>query len=350
MSNHADESNSASRGARRRRDAHDEREESEALRWWTKPGVLVFLATLGLAAAGWTLVFQATRKIPVHEATLSGLHMRLVQARWILDQMDHGENFQKPSIMMPDMPDWGKQRVTIELAFTNVTDDHLIFDGSEFYLVPEIGEAVPPIGAQVGIAPVGPGQDLNTAIHFDFDTTLPHGKLRVEWRRKGDSIFLPIPEPAEHYHLRPRATDLALPPKAELLLPIGKPEAGKGLYDQVYGCTACHGDPKVPGSNNVGPHLGSIAELAKTRIPGKSAAQYIYESILDPNAFIAPECKGGLPCLTPSAMPEYANLITLEHAAAILTYLLEQDAPVETPAAGSPAAETLETEAVAPGS
>ena len=311
------------RGAELRRALRRRKERRESLRWWTQPGVLIFLSAVGLAAVGWGMVIQASRRIPVEEVTLDGLNLHLEEARWILDQMDHGENFQKPSVMMPDMPEWGKQRVTLDLAFQNRTAETRIYDGSEFFLVPEIGEEVSPIGAQVGRAQVGPGQSLNTAIHFDFDTRLPHGKLRVEWRRGADSAFFAVPEPAEHYHLRPRGGEVALPPDARLLLPIGKPERGAGLYRSVYGCIACHGDPAIPESNNVGPHLGGIAAAAGGRIEGVAAPQYLYESIVEPGAFIAPECKGGAPCSEPTAMPEYASLVDLQDAADLLTYLLE---------------------------
>lgn len=304
----------AGRGAEKRR---------EALRWWGRPGVLIFLGAFSLAAVGWGLVIQAGRKIPVREATLDGLHLRLNQARWILDQMDHGENFQKPSVMMPDMPEWGKQRVTLDLSFHNQAAETRTYDGLELFLVPEEGDEVSPIGAQLGRARLAPGQSLNTAVHFDFDTTLPHGKLRVEWRRGEASAYFPIPEPAEHYHLRPRGGEISLPPDARLLLPIARPERGQRLYDAVYGCVACHGDPAVPDSNNVGPHLAGIAAAAGGRIEGMPAPQYLYESIIAPGAFIAPECKGGLPCSTPTAMPEYASLIDLQDAADLLGYLLE---------------------------
>ena len=292
--------------------------------WWKNPGVLVFVVTVALALGGWALVFRATQRIPVEEATVGGLHLQLGGARWVLDQMDHGENFQKPSTMMPDMPEWGKQRVTLDLALENRSSHAQLFDGREFVLVPELGEEVPPIGAQTGRAQLGPGQTFNTTVHFDFDTSQPHGKLRVEWRRNGDSVFLPIPEPAEHYHLRPRGGEVALPPNAQLLLPIGRPERGKQLYDAVYGCVACHGDPQSPGTNNVGPHLSGIATSAAGRIEGMPPEQYIYESIIEPTAFIAPECKDGRPCTEPSAMPEYASLMDLQDIADVLRYLLEQ--------------------------
>lgn len=296
----------------------------EAWRRWVQPGVLVFLGAAALAAVGWGLVIRASQRIPVREATIEGLHLRLDEARWILDQMDHGENFQKPSVMMPDMPDWGSQRVTLDLAFHNRAAEPRTFDGSELVLVPEIGDEVPPIGAQTGRARLAPGQSFNTAVHFDFDTRVPHGKLRVEWRRAGKSVYLPVPEPAEHYHLRPRGGEVALPPDARLLLPIGKPARGKQLFDAVYGCVACHGDPAVPGTNNVGPHLAAIGAVAGERIAGVPAAQYIYDSILEPGGFIAPECRDGQPCREPTAMPEYASLVTLQDVADLVAYLLEQ--------------------------
>lgn len=76
---------------------------------------------------------------------------------------------------------------------------------------------------------------------------------------------------------------------------------GDGLY-LTYACSGCHGDLGTPGSNAVGPWLGEIAANGGNRIAGTSAAQYIYESILHPNDYIAEECPNG-PCLSPSAMP-----------------------------------------------
>ncbi|MGD2113563.1 MAG: c-type cytochrome [Acidobacteriota bacterium] len=318
------ESEGESRGARRRRERRTERQRREALRWWGKPGVLLFLAALALALAGWALVIRDTARIPVERATIEGLEIRLLGARWILDQMDHGENFQMPSTMMPDMPEWGKQRVTLDLMFFNHSTDAQVYDGSEFHLVPEMGDEVPPVGAQVGRAKIGPGQGLNTAIHFDFDTTEPHGKLRVAWRRQGDTVYLPIPEPAEHYHLRPRGGEVAFPPRAAMVMHLGDPERGGALFAGRYGCVACHGDPGVPGSNNVGPHLGGIATAGATRVEGLAASEYVYQSILEPGAFIAPECRGGRPCAEPTAMPEYASLLTLQDLADLMAYLMEQ--------------------------
>jgi len=309
------------RGTRRRQSGRDRRDERAALAWWRRPGVLLFLAAVALAAVGWWLVLRSVDRVPVRQATVQGLELQLTEARWILDQMDHGENFQKPSTMMPDMPEWGKQRVTLDLAFTNRSEQVQIYDGTEFFLVPEFGQEIPPVGAQVGRASLGPGQALNTALHFDFDTRLPHGQLRVEWRRQGETIFLPVPEPADHYHLRPRGGEVAFPPRANMVAGLGDPKRGRQLYEGVYGCVACHGDPDLPGSNNVGPHLAGVATAAAGRIEGVGGADYLYQSILDPNAFIAPECKRG-PCASPTAMPEYGSLMSLQDLADVLVFLL----------------------------
>jgi mono/diheme cytochrome c family protein len=91
---------------------------------------------------------------------------------------------------------------------------------------------------------------------------------------------------------------------------LARPEGSAGdaangatLYNTTYGCSACHGDPAVAGSNNVGPWLGEIAQVGATRIDGVDAIDYVYESILNPSAFIAPDCPSG-PCAgPPSAMP-----------------------------------------------
>ncbi|HKI00720.1 MAG TPA: c-type cytochrome [Thermoanaerobaculia bacterium] len=310
------------RGAARRQTARERKTLSASLRWWAKPGVLIFLGVLGLAVAGWALLIQATRRLPVQDATIDGLNVRLGEARWILDQMDHGENFKQPATMMPDMPAWGSQRVTMYLALENRAEDLREYRGEEFFLVPEIGEEVPPFGAVIGQATLEPGQTINTAIHFDIDTREPHGRLLVEWRHGKKTAYFPVPEPAEHYHLRPRGGD-DLPPDARFLMGIGKAARGERLYAGIYGCAACHGDPSVPGSNNIGPHLAKIGTLAAKRIDGMRPEQYIYESIVQPGAFIAPECKGGVPCENPSAMPEYASLVTNQDAADLLAFLLE---------------------------
>jgi mono/diheme cytochrome c family protein len=105
-------------------------------------------------------------------------------------------------------------------------------------------------------------------------------------------------------------------------LPEGNADNGPDLYAS-YACNSCHGDPAVPGSNAVGPHLGNIGNLAATRVDGLSAEQYLYESIYAANNFIVEECPTG-PCAEPSAMAAqaYETRMNLQDMADLIAYYL----------------------------
>jgi len=106
----------------------------------------------------------------------------------------------------------------------------------------------------------------------------------------------------------------------------GNPELGAAAY-QSYNCNTCHGQPEEPGSATVGPWLGEISTVGAERVEGYSAQDYIYESILNPNAHIAEECPTG-PCNDPSLMPgDFANRMSNapnspQDMANILAYLM----------------------------
>ncbi len=106
-------------------------------------------------------------------------------------------------------------------------------------------------------------------------------------------------------------------------LPEGDPVAGETHYNLTYGCAACHGDLNEPGSNRVGPWAGDFREVGATRIEGYTTADYQYESILHPSAYIAPNCPSG-PCAgPPSAMPaNFGQRMTPQDMADVMAYLL----------------------------
>ncbi len=109
-------------------------------------------------------------------------------------------------------------------------------------------------------------------------------------------------------------------------LPAGNAANGEQAYNVTYGCSACHGQLAVEGSNAVGPWGGEFKNLTNVRIDGYTAADYTYESILNPSAYISPECPTG-PCAgPPSAMPNnFATRMTLQDMADILAYMLGSD-------------------------
>ena len=111
--------------------------------------------------------------------------------------------------------------------------------------------------------------------------------------------------------------------EAEGVTVPGDAANGQTLYETTYACTSCHGDPAVEGSNRVGPWLGDLAERGDSIVEGYAAADYAYESILNPNAHIAEVCPTG-PCNTPSGMPGNFSARIREPQAMIdlLTFIL----------------------------
>ena len=75
-------------------------------------------------------------------------------------------------------------------------------------------------------------------------------------------------------------------------LTIGDPERGRQIFenggekyvDKPHGwCIKCH---SLDGSEGWGPSLQGISERAGNRVPELSAAEYIRQSILDPDAYV----------------------------------------------------------------
>jgi cytochrome c2 len=68
----------------------------------------------------------------------------------------------------------------------------------------------------------------------------------------------------------------------------GSASNGEALYKQALvgqnpGCATCH---SLDGTQLVGPTMQGVADRAATRVEGKSAADYLHESIVEPNAYV----------------------------------------------------------------
>jgi cytochrome c oxidase cbb3-type subunit 2 len=98
----------------------------------------------------------------------------------------------------------------------------------------------------------------------------------------------PTPKPGEP---TPTPAPVATPPPASDL-GGGNVDNGKNLFAK-QACSACHvieaGKPAT-----VGPNLSNIGNRAAARKPGYAAEQYIWESILNPNAYVAPGFNAGV--------------------------------------------------------
>ena len=86
-------------------------------------------------------------------------------------------------------------------------------------------------------------------------------------------------------------------------------------------CFACHVIPGVPTAvGQVGPNLSNIGVDGATRIAGYTAEQYIRESLLKPNDFLAPECPTG-PCLPNLMVQNLGETLTPEEIDTLVAYL-----------------------------
>lgn len=82
----------------------------------------------------------------------------------------------------------------------------------------------------------------------------------------------------------------------------GPPEAapveldGRTVFG-VRGCIACHQGPGMDGGR-IGPDLTAVAAVAESRVPGLDAADYIRQSIREPQAFVVPGYSPIMPALS----------------------------------------------------
>jgi mono/diheme cytochrome c family protein len=115
-----------------------------------------------------------------------------------------------------------------------------------------------------------------------------------------------LPQFEEHPPAK-RVVDARTPP--EELAAIGEE-----LVRSKGGCLVCH--KVTEAGNERGPDLRKAASGAAARRPGMSAEAYLIESLVEPDAFLAP----GYPKMMPSAMKPPANL-SLAEAKAVVAYL-----------------------------
>ncbi|MEW5989543.1 MAG: hypothetical protein AB1791_23185 [Chloroflexota bacterium] len=94
---------------------------------------------------------------------------------------------------------------------------------------------------------------------------------------------------------------------------------------QNAGCGNCHQIGRLGEAGKVGPDLSNVGEAAGGRVAGLAAADYLRQSILDPNAVIAPACPNGS-CL-PGIMPQdYDIRLSSAQLDVLVGFLLEQKA------------------------
>jgi mono/diheme cytochrome c family protein len=94
--------------------------------------------------------------------------------------------------------------------------------------------------------------------------------------------------------------------------------AGATTGEQIFtaaGCAGCHKLSSVGATGNIGPSLDQLASAAGKREPGKSAEQYVHESIVDPEAYTVSGFGKGV-------MPSYDGKLTEKQLDALVKFLL----------------------------
>jgi nitrite reductase (NO-forming)/hydroxylamine reductase len=127
--------------------------------------------------------------------------------------------------------------------------------------------------------------------------------------------------------------------------------SGPGLYDRELaleaftkgGCGACHVIPGVPGAvGSIGPDLSEIGKTAESVIASKeytgkakTALDFLHESVVNPDAYIAPDC-GGKACQKGLMPATLAEALSDQELNAVVGYMLALpgSASVAQPAGG----------------
>lgn len=98
-------------------------------------------------------------------------------------------------------------------------------------------------------------------------------------------------------------------------LPEGNADRGQQLFS-AEGCVGCHSQEKDV--RMVGPTFYNLWDTAATRVPGLGAKEYLYQSIVDPNAHVVDTYQPGL------MQQNYASLLSPQDMADILAWIEER--------------------------
>jgi mono/diheme cytochrome c family protein len=79
-------------------------------------------------------------------------------------------------------------------------------------------------------------------------------------------------------------------------------------------CSACH---TLDGSRLVGPSLLGMGDIADQRAPGQAAEQYLYESIVDPAAYLVEGYENTMP-------GNFRDTLSEDEISAVIAFLLTQ--------------------------
>jgi cytochrome c2 len=119
-----------------------------------------------------------------------------------------------------------------------------------------------------------------------------------------------------------KSSKVTTPTPSAIVGPVPKPPAavkgnaaaGKAVF-AANGCSACHTFTPAGATGKVGPDLDNLAEYAKTA--GQPLDDFIHESIVSPDAYIAPGFTKGI-------MPgTYGSTLSAQQLADLVAFLAQ---------------------------
>ncbi|MFZ4661814.1 MAG: c-type cytochrome [Caldilineaceae bacterium] len=123
------------------------------------------------------------------------------------------------------------------------------------------------------------------------------------------------------------ADGTALMPGAPPPTPTPAVATGPRPPQQLFtamGCAGCHQLAQAQSDDNIGqpgPHMGNLPETAGQRVPGEDATTYVYNSIVNPNAFVNAGYVGGI-------MPgNFKDQMSEEEINSLVAWLLDPNRP-----------------------
>ena len=95
---------------------------------------------------------------------------------------------------------------------------------------------------------------------------------------------------------------------------LAQAKTGEQIFTAA-GCAGCHTFAPAGSNGTIGPNLDDLAAAAGQREPGKSAEEYVRESLTQPEAFLVDGFG--------NAMPSYEGRLTDQQIQALVDYLLQ---------------------------
>jgi mono/diheme cytochrome c family protein len=158
----------------------------------------------------------------------------------------------------------------------------------------------------VGCAPDADGEIISPEL----------GARLVLARSEGDVQVEPTPVPPKLAELTPDLVFAGLPDDVRQAVEGADIGAAETIALK-YGCLGCHA--LDPNEVKTGPTWHNSGDLAVVRVPEKSPAFYLYESIVNPNAYVVEGYPGNI-------MPaNFQDQMTPQEIADMVAYLLQQN-------------------------